>query len=99
MLLVQLAHSYMEVRLGSTAGKTCGSRDPWHSYIPAQISQVAGCCGTSVAVLQKLMRHADIRTTMNIYGNIVIDEMDKAGNKFSLLAFQTNGAQAELSAS
>jgi hypothetical protein len=45
------------------------------------------------------MRHADIRTTMNIYGNIVIDEMDKAGNKFSLLAFQTNGAQAELSAS
>ena len=27
--------------------------------------------GTPVAVHQKLMRHADIRTTMNIYGDIV----------------------------
>jgi hypothetical protein len=26
---------------------------------------------TSIAVQQKLMRHADIRTTMNVYGDIV----------------------------
>jgi integrase len=25
--------------------------------------------GTSIAVQQKLMRHADIRTTMNVYGD------------------------------
>ncbi len=31
--------------------------------------------GTPVAVQQKLMRHADIRTTMNIYGDIVTDAL------------------------
>jgi integrase len=30
--------------------------------------------GTPIAVQQKLMRHADIRTTMNIYGDVVTDE-------------------------
>ena len=29
--------------------------------------------GTSVAVQQKLMRHSDIRTTMNVYGDVVDD--------------------------
>jgi hypothetical protein len=41
------------------------------------------------------MRHADIRTTMNIYGDVVTDEMTTAGVKVSQLAFQANGAQAE----
>ncbi len=31
--------------------------------------------GTPIAVQQKLMRHADIRTTMNTYGEVVTDEM------------------------
>jgi hypothetical protein len=31
--------------------------------------------GTSVAVQQKLMRHPDIYTTMNIYGDVVTDEI------------------------
>lgn len=51
--------------------------------------------GTSVAVQQKMMRHADIRTTMNIYGEVVTDEMTTAGIKVAQLAFQGNGAQAE----
>ena len=51
--------------------------------------------GTSVAVQQKMMRHADIRTTMNIYGDVVTDEMATAGIKVAQLAFQGNGAQAE----
>ena len=46
--------------------------------------------GTTVAVQQKMMRHADIRTTMNIYGDVVTDEMTTAGNKVAQLAFQTN---------
>jgi len=37
--------------------------------------------GTSIAVQQKLMRHSDIRTTMNIYGDVVTDEMETAINK------------------
>jgi integrase len=51
--------------------------------------------GTSMAVQQKMMRHADIRTTMNIYGDVVTDEMATAGIKVAQLAFQGNGAQTE----
>jgi integrase len=51
--------------------------------------------GTSVAVQQKMMRHADIRTTMNIYGDVVTDEMTTAGIQIAQLAFQGNRAQAE----
>ena len=54
--------------------------------------------GTSVAVQQKMMRHTDIRTTMN-YGDVVTDEMTTAGIKVSQLAFQSNGAQTERRAS
>jgi integrase len=32
-------------------------------------------------VQQKLMRHADIRTTMNVYGDVVTDEMQEAHAK------------------
>ena len=42
--------------------------------------------GTPIAVQQKLMRHADIRTTMNIYGDIVTDEMAQASGKVTRLA-------------
>ncbi len=42
--------------------------------------------GTSLAVRQKLMRHADIRTTMNIYGDVVTDEMREAQGKVGRLA-------------
>jgi integrase len=56
--------------------------------------------GTSIAVQQKLMRHADIRTTMNaqrkaladaepeadVYGDIVTDEMEQAHSKVVRMA-------------
>jgi integrase len=42
--------------------------------------------GTPVAVQQKLMRHADIRTTMDVYGDIVTDEMAVASRKVARLA-------------
>jgi len=50
---------------------------------------------TPVAVQQKMMCHADIRTTMNVYGDVVTDEMATAGMKIVQLAFNSNGAQAE----
>ena len=37
--------------------------------------------GTPIAVQQKLMRHSDIRTTMNVYGDVVTDEMGQAHSK------------------
>jgi hypothetical protein len=43
------------------------------------------------------MRHADIRTTMNTYGDVVTDEMAKAHCKVVSLAL--NGAQTERRAS
>ena len=39
------------------------------------------------------MRHADIRTTMNIYGDVVTDEMQRAHSKVVDLAL--NRAQTE----
>lgn len=42
--------------------------------------------GTPIAVQQKLMRHADIRTTMNVYGDVVTDEMAVASGKITHLA-------------
>jgi integrase len=41
--------------------------------------------GTPTAVQQKLMRHADIRTTMT-YGDVVTDEMAQAASKVAGLA-------------
>ena len=37
--------------------------------------------GTAIAVQQKLMRHSDIRTTLNVYGDVVTDEMAQAHSK------------------
>ena len=46
--------------------------------------------GTAIAVQQKLMRHADIRTTMNIYGDVVTDEMATAHSKVVRLAIASS---------
>ncbi|HUJ95190.1 MAG TPA: site-specific integrase, partial [Terriglobales bacterium] len=45
--------------------------------------------GTPIAVQQKLMRHSDIRTIMNIYGAVVTDEMEKAGSRVVGLALRS----------
>jgi integrase len=37
--------------------------------------------GATVAVQQKLMRHGDIRTTMNVYRVVVTNEMQEAHSK------------------
>lgn len=42
--------------------------------------------GTGIVVQQKLMRHADIRTTMNLYGDVVTDEMREAHSKVVRIA-------------
>ncbi|HEY1525631.1 MAG TPA: hypothetical protein VGH51_05280 [Candidatus Angelobacter sp.] len=48
---------------------------------------------TGIAVQQKLMRHADIRTTMNVYGDVVTDEMAQASSKIARLAVQHSGGE------
>lgn len=44
--------------------------------------------GTAITVQQKLMRHSDIQTTLNIYGDIVTDEMEQASSKIAGLALK-----------
>lgn len=46
--------------------------------------------GTAITVQQKLMRHSDIQTTLNIYGDIVTDEMEQASSKIAGLALKTD---------
>jgi integrase len=41
--------------------------------------------GAPIAIQQKLMRHSDIRTTMNIYGDVVTDEMAQSHSKVGYL--------------
>jgi len=58
--------------------------------------------GTTIAVQQKLMRHADVRTTMNVYGDVVTDEMAQASSKVARLAIRKgnrlNGSQTDCKA-
>jgi len=44
--------------------------------------------GTAITVQQKLMRHSDIQTTMNIYGDVVTDEVKQAESKIAGLALK-----------
>lgn len=50
--------------------------------------------GTPVGVQQQLMRHADIRTTMNLYGDAATAEMRQAHEKVVRLAL--SGANGRL---
>ena len=55
--------------------------------------------GAPISVQQKMMRHASIKTTMDIYGDVVTDEMSTASRKVAELVFPLSGAQAERKAS
>ena len=54
--------------IGSADASTIGSLGT-HS-MEAYLPLLARCGGTPVGIQQKLMRHGDIRTTMNTYGPI-----------------------------
>jgi integrase len=50
--------------------------------------------GTPLSVQQKLMRHADIRTTMNVYGNVVTKQESEALAQISSLTLGKQHATA-----
>ena len=52
--------------------------------------------GTSISVQQKMMRHVDIRTTMNIYGDVVTDEMEIAHSKVVTMALNSTQTARKL---
>ena len=47
--------------------------------------------GTPVGVQQKMMRHADIRTTMNVYGDAAIEDRRKAASAVARKAIPVSG--------
>lgn len=87
-----ISYSWYERQLGEAAARAnigrIGTHTMRHTY-RAWLDAV----GTPIAVQQSMMRHTDIRTTMNIYGDCVTDEMSEAHSKVVGLAL--NGAQAE----
>lgn len=69
-------------RTGKTAGLGhLGTHTFRHSY-----RMWIDAIGTPIGVQQKLMRHADIRTTMNIYGDAASSDMRQAHSKIVQLA-------------
>ena len=49
--------------------------------------------GTSTGVMQKLMRHSDVRLTMNTYGDAMTADMREAHSKVVSIAMSANGSQ------
>lgn len=84
----QVWRVYQKAAQAAGIGKL-GTHSMRHSY-----RTWLGSTGTSVEVQQKLMRHTDIRTTMNIYGDVVTDQMEQAHKKVVGLAL--NGLQSGL---
>jgi integrase len=76
----QVLRAFVNAGTCSGIGKlgTHSMRHTYRSWLDA--------VGTPIAVQQKLMRHADIRTTMNVYGDIVTHEMTVASGKVAGLA-------------
>jgi len=76
-------------KAASVAGMTgIGTHTMRHTY-----RSWLDAVGAPIAVQQKLMRHADVRTTMNVYGDVVTDEMTIVNSKVADLAL--NGWQVD----
>jgi integrase len=73
-------------RAGKASGVDhMGARAFRHSY-----RMWIDAVGTTIGVQKKLMRHADIRTTMNIYGDAATEDMRVAHGKIVQLALHGN---------
>jgi len=81
----RVLRAFVKAGTDSGIGKL-GTHSMRHSY-----RSWLDAVGTTIAVQQKLMRHADIRTTMNVYGTVVTDEMSTASGKVARLAI--NGTE------
>lgn len=79
--------AYVKTTKSAGIGKvsTRSMRHTYRSWLDA--------VGTPLAVQQRLMRHADIRTTINVYGDVVTNEMAVACGKVARLAL--NGSQMD----
>jgi integrase len=65
---------------GIAAIGTDSCRHTYRSWVDA--------VGTGITVQQKLLSHATIQTTLDIYGDVVTDEMQNAESKVTGLALK-----------
>ena len=71
------------------AGRKLGLGDiGWHTFRHTYRSWLDSV-GTSMGVQQKLMRHAQIATTMNVYGNSMMESKREANRKVVRMALGT----------
>ena len=70
----------MRRHLKPLASKLGVSRLGWHTFRHTFRSWLDSV-GTAVGVQQKLMRHADVTTTMNVYGKAMMDSKLEAHTK------------------
>ena len=60
----------------------------WHTFRHTYRSWL-DATGAPLGVQQKLMRHAQISTTMNVYGNALMDSKRDAHGRVARLALRT----------
>ncbi|MGC1649473.1 MAG: tyrosine-type recombinase/integrase [Candidatus Sulfotelmatobacter sp.] len=72
----EVLRSYQKAGTASGIG-WLGTHPMRHSY-----RSWLDAVGTGIVAQQKLMRHSDIRTTMNVYGRVVTDEMTQRLRKW-----------------
>ena len=80
-----LSYSYVWERLSDAAAEVGLPHISSHSFRHTYRTWLDSV-GTPIGVQQKLMRHADIRTTMNIYGESFTEDMRSAHEKVVRLA-------------
>lgn len=74
------AYSHLLRTLKAAAAKAGIPRISWHS-LRHSFRTWLGEAGVSVATQQKLMRHANYQTTMNIYGTVLDETLRKASTQ------------------
>lgn len=80
-----ISYPWFSRQLHGAAGKAGIGKVGTHTFRHTYRSWL-DAVGTPIAVQQKLMRHTDIRTTMNVYGDCVTNEMAEASCKVAGLA-------------
>jgi integrase len=64
------------------------------AHLSAYLS-VLDLVGTPIGVQQKLMRHAQIATTMNVYGDAMMESKREANSKVVQMALRQEAREAK----
>ena len=80
---------YSESRLDGSSWST-GPGEHWLAYVPAHRSFL-DVTGAPIGVQQKLMRHAQVSTTMDVYRNALMESKRQANSKVVQMVLRRTG--------